>query len=282
MQFIDENIQHEERSKCLPDLKKRPSIFYYILVLIFSLLPISPFIAIPYLMGLTRKRGIPKRLFHFVESEEVFKKITDTKILLSLAGGKVHTTSEMNPSLGRDGKDKNKNKMKVKNLYVLVIDDPDDINKFEPIINRVRMLHVYKWWKHLRSEYTYSDLNDVSFEIAGEVHNEIKKKDGIKYNLHIAHIKRLKSLKNDLLIQKVQKIWFWLGEIILTTLLFYVPWVMIVLAFNWLYGFGGSLYLFKILCFAKYVTINFYFPVFVVLLVFLYFYLRCGVIDSRS
>lgn len=277
MQLQGKDVQSKKNTKHLPDYKKNRYSYLSIFMIIIPFIPFSPLFVVPFLFYLTKKRGKPRELFHFVQSGDVFKKIINQKIVLSLAGSKLHAGSEMNPFLGKRGKDEDKC------FYVLVIDDVNDIDKFEPIVNLPRMLHVYKWWKHLRAEYTFKKIKDFSFENKGDCFIERKSIGGVEYDFHVAYIKCLKPLENRLFIQKAQKLCFYLGEIFLTILLFYIPWAIItVSAYHYFFDLNLLRFLYEVFNFAWFIFLNFYFVAFVVLIVFMHRYLRNGVIKSRE
>lgn len=201
----------------LPCYKKDWLSFFSPCLLFFQNLPFSEFIIIPFLFLYSKKRSEPDKLYHFVESEEVFFKILNKRLALSLAGGKLHTTSNMNPFLGKKVKDSKKS------FYVLVIENPRDISLFEPIVYGLRYFHSYKWWKHLRREYTFSELKDVGFKLRGDVvYEEEKCIKNINRRFLVAYIYSLKPEGNVRFVQKAQKRLFYLGEFFLSFLTFYI------------------------------------------------------------
>jgi len=201
----------------LPCYKKDWLSFLSPSLLFIQNLPFFEFIIIPFLFLYSKKRGEPDKLYHFVESEEIFFKILNKKLALSLAGGKLHTTSSMNPFLGKKVKDSKKS------FYVLVIEHPRDISLFEPIVYGFRYFHSYKWWKHLRREYTFSELKDVGFKLrGGVVYEEVKCIKNINRRFLVAYIYALKPKDNVRLVQKAQKRLFYLGEFILSFFTFYI------------------------------------------------------------
>lgn len=208
--------------KHLPKYRKSWCSYFSPVLVFLQLIPFSMLIILPLLKCLSKKRPKPKQLYHFIENECDFLKITGKKIILSLAGGKLHVTSKMNPFLGK-GLCGNKDQ-----FFVIVINQPEDVNQFEPIINCRRIFHAYKWWKHLRYEYTYQELKDIRFNLEnGKLYQEQQVINGKKRTFHIAYVNNLKPLDNQEPIQYAQKYLFWFGEILLSIFLYYIPAVII-------------------------------------------------------
>jgi len=279
---LKRNCYTKKRLVFLSKLKKLSSIYFPRSVLFIALIPYAFLVIIPSLFLYAKWRGKPKALYHFVEGKVVFDKILKNKILLSLAGGKLHTTNEMNPFLGLNA-DSSRNE-----FYVLAIDDQNDIKKFEPIINLKRTFHAYKWWKHFRNEYTYQYLKDIKFELkCGSPWSEKRIIDGVERDFEIAYIKNLNPLENEKPIQKAQKFTFWAGEIILSLLVFYVPLFILCPPLNcWFFAKinewlpSEKMTIENIILWVCLILIAI--EVLLIGLIFLHRYLRNGVIKSRE
>lgn len=253
---------------------------YSFLLVIIQILPFVEFLIVPLLFLFSRRRGKPKRLYHFVENEGVFNKIVNKRMVLSLAGGKLHTTSIMNPFLG-----KNASRSRSE-FFVLVIESPDDVLLFEPIVNRWRIFHAYKWWKHLRREYTFNKLKDISFDLRDECcFEESKVIDGQSRVFKIAYIQNLVGLDNEKCIQKSQKRCFYVGEMFLSFFTFYIPSILVYLFLCCVFT-GDYSYLTWLSVFVPDGCLNRAFLILglaggMIFLVVLYNHLRNGVINSR-
>ncbi|MBF1961993.1 hypothetical protein [Enterobacter hormaechei] len=265
---------YKEKIKHLPRYRKNWCSCFSPLLLFIQLIPFLIFIILPLLKCLSNKRKKPKQLYHFIENNSDFSAIIHSKIILSLAGGKLHVTSKMNPFLGK-GLFTNKEE-----FFVLVINQTEDVNQFEPIINCRRSLHAYKWWKHLRYEYTYHALKDISFELENDkLYQEQQVINGKAKTFHIAYVNSLKPLDNNEPIQYTQKYLFWFGEVLLSIFLFYIPSVIMYIILD-------NVFYSKTISISCLTTFVIWLVALVLLLVIftliLHPYLRRGVIKSRS
>jgi len=190
------------------------------------LILLVPFLLFFYCWRIKRKNkeriANPKPLYHFIENKESFVDIINSKTLLSLAGGRVHTTSRYNPSLGKNS---GKNK---KEYFVLIIKQNDDLRKFRPITFGWDILQIWKWWKSFRDEYVYTNLKDINFDVCNDsIIREDTECNGEDCIVYKAYINNVRPLENTECVHFIQKWSFFSGEIILSLSIFLV-WICVV------------------------------------------------------